>query len=121
MNKLLLTYKKQLLFAVTICLLISLLMTVGKIAISCVDINNKVDDEQFAWFNIIENIKPELPLIQRSKWTNLYQRNPKLFIEANTSLFQKSSAVPPCAHKNRSDNKLNNLVANLIIPENEKN
>ena len=114
MTNLVITHKKQLLFAATICLFAILAINSGKIFINLLDTKSKIDKEKQIWVNISQNIKSELPLFQQKEWSNFANNNPEIFLQANTSKYlNASNSQSSPATANIITDSFKNILANI--------
>ena len=116
MTNLVITHKKQLLFAATICLFSILTISSGKIFVNLLDIKGKIDKEKQIWTNISQNIKSELPLPQQNKWLHFAKNNPEIFLQANTSKYLNvnNTQQNPVA-ENIITNSFTTILANIVV------
>jgi hypothetical protein len=114
MTNLVITHKKQLLFAVTICLFAILAINSGKIFVNLLDTKSKIDKEKQIWVKISQNIKSELTLFQQKEWSNFAKNNPEIFLQANTSKYlNANNPQSNPATANIITDPFKNILANI--------
>ena len=116
MINLIITHKKQLLFAVTICLFSILAISSGNIFINLLDAKGNVDRETQLWSRMSESINSELVQSQRKEWSNFAAKNPKLFLQANTVKYLNTNYNHSnSATGNIITDSFTTVLANIIV------
>ena len=121
MTNLVLTHKKQLLFAVTICLFAIFFISTGKIFVNLLDLKNKIDKEKQIWTSISWNIRSDLAKSEQNVWSNFAKNNPEIFLQANTSKYQNvNNSQANSDIENIVADSFKNILANLVVTTKEQ-
>jgi hypothetical protein len=116
MTNLVITHKKQLLFAVTICLFSILAISSGRIFLNLLETKDSLNREKQLWTKISKNIRSDLAQSQQKEWSVFAANNPKIFLQANTIKYNKTnSAQFNSATENIITDSFTTILANIVV------
>ena len=116
MTNLVITHKKQLLFAVTICLFSILAISSGRIFLNLLETKNNLNREKQLWTRISKNIRSDLAQSQQKEWSVFAANNPKIFLQANTIKYiRTNNAQFNPATENIITDSFTTILANIVV------
>jgi hypothetical protein len=116
MSDLVITHKRQLFFAITICLFVVLTISTGKIFVNLLDHRSKIDLEKQVWTQVSQSISSKYTLAQQKEWSNFTINNPTIFLQANSSKYfsENNTQTNPAIIKVVT-NSFKNILANIAV------